>query len=176
MSMSAGVEPVAPPCACGAIFYSVKAVRAHVCGGAPREETGFVTAERNIPHADDSRECHPAVDCAHGVPLGLECGAREAGACEAGEKARDTVDAVLAERGSRYGRFDQHAAITQSLKGLLFQYRPRTSLAPDQVEALEMIAHKLGRIVNGDPDYADSWVDIAGYAKLVADRLEGNAR
>ena len=43
-------------------------------------------------------------------------------------------------------------------------------------EALFMIAHKIGRIVNGDPWYADSWVDIAGYAKLVADRLEGIER
>jgi hypothetical protein len=42
----------------------------------------------------------------------------------------------------------------------------------DQREALDMIAHKIGRILNGDPNYADSWVDIAGYAKLVADRLE----
>jgi len=33
-------------------------------------------------------------------------------------------------------------------------------------EALEMIAHKIGRILNGDPNYADSWHDIAGYAKL----------
>lgn len=44
-------------------------------------------------------------------------------------------------------------------------------LQPFQVEALEMIAHKIGRILNGDPNYDDSWVDIAGYAKLVADRL-----
>jgi hypothetical protein len=46
------------------------------------------------------------------------------------------------------------------------------SFALDQAEALDMICHKIGRIVNGDPDYADSWIDIAGYAKLVADRLE----
>lgn len=45
------------------------------------------------------------------------------------------------------------------------------SLDPDQKEALEMIVHKIGRILNGDPDYADSWHDIAGYAKLVEDRL-----
>ena len=50
------------------------------------------------------------------------------------------------------------------------------SLKADQQEALEMILHKIARIVNGDPDYADSWVDIAGYAKLVADRLEGIER
>ncbi len=39
-----------------------------------------------------------------------------------------------------------------------------------------MIAHKLARICNGDPDYGDSWRDIAGYATLVADRLEGVSR
>lgn len=38
-------------------------------------------------------------------------------------------------------------------------------------EALDMIAHKIGRILNGDHDYADSWDDIAGYARLVADRV-----
>ena len=36
-----------------------------------------------------------------------------------------------------------------------------------------MIFHKIGRIINGDPDYADSWHDIAGYAQLVANRLNG---
>ncbi len=49
-------------------------------------------------------------------------------------------------------------------------------LTDDQVEALEMVCHKIGRIVNGDPDYSDSWHDIAGYAKLVADRLDGVVR
>jgi hypothetical protein len=36
-----------------------------------------------------------------------------------------------------------------------------------------MVAHKIARIINGDPNYSDSWVDVAGYAKLVADRLDG---
>jgi hypothetical protein len=83
------------------------------------------------------------------------------------------VDSVLSERGSRYGVFIKHASVTQDIKRAMFNCRHRESLAPDQVEALEMIAHKIGRIVNGDPNYADSWVDIAGYAKLVADRLGG---
>jgi hypothetical protein len=39
-----------------------------------------------------------------------------------------------------------------------------------------MICHKIARILNGDPNYADSWVDIAGYAQLVADRLLGIER
>ncbi len=82
------------------------------------------------------------------------------------------VTAVLVERGSRYGRFTDHAAITQELKRVMFDHRSRDALDSDMVEALEMIAHKIGRILNGDPSYADSWVDIAGYAKLVADRLQ----
>ena len=89
------------------------------------------------------------------------------------------VDKTLAERGSRYGKFKDHAKITQQLKRAIFRHMNTVSkvdLAADQVEALEMICHKIGRIVNGDPDYADSWIDIAGYAKLVADRLEGVER
>lgn len=83
------------------------------------------------------------------------------------------IDATLAERGSRYGKFEDHSEVSQAMKKVVFTKRPRETLAADQVEALEMICHKIGRILNGDPDYADSWVDIAGYAKLVADRLEG---
>jgi hypothetical protein len=102
------------------------------------------------------------------------------------------IDAILAERGSRYGVFKDHATISQALKdtmrgktgfavnetelckslGEAFELR----LAPDQIEALDMIAHKIARILNGDPDYADSWDDIAGYAKLVGDRLTGVSR
>jgi hypothetical protein len=83
------------------------------------------------------------------------------------------IDNTLAERGKRYGKFIGHANITQYLKDAMRRLDKWDSLADDQKESLEMIAHKIGRILNGDPNYADSWVDIAGYAKLVADRLEG---
>lgn len=88
------------------------------------------------------------------------------------------VDAILDERGSRYGPFNTHAEITQRLKRVAekFLHNSGKELDFDQQEALDMIFHKIGRIINGDPDYADSWVDIAGYAKLVADRLEGKVR
>ena len=32
---------------------------------------------------------------------------------------------------------------------------------------------EIGRILNGDPDYADSWHDIIGYTRLVEVRLNG---
>ena len=79
---------------------------------------------------------------------------------------------TLADRGARYGAFVGHARITQAIKQAMYDSPKWEVLADDQIEALEMVAHKIGRILNGDPDYADSWVDIAGYAKLVADRLE----
>ena len=82
------------------------------------------------------------------------------------------VDSTLNERGKRYGDFRTHAEITQSLKEPMWRTTGWDRLNASQKEALEMVAHKIGRILNGDPDYDDSWVDIAGYAKLVADRLQ----
>jgi hypothetical protein len=78
---------------------------------------------------------------------------------------------ILNERGERYGTFQQQAAISQSLKRVMFAAERK--LEDDQTEALEMIANKIARILNGDPDYVDSWLDIAGYATLVAERLNG---
>lgn len=87
-----------------------------------------------------------------------------------------TLHTMLDERGSRYGKFVDHAACTQDLKRIIYDRIKDKSLHADQLEALEMIAHKIGRIVCGDPDYEDSWRDIAGYATLVADRLIGEER
>lgn len=94
------------------------------------------------------------------------------------QDATTNVAQILTERGERYGKFTGHAEITQQLKQLIRHYLEKSgkALAYDQQESLEMICHKIARILNGDPDYADSWVDIAGYAKLVADRLQGVER
>lgn len=92
------------------------------------------------------------------------------------EAAKAPLQAMLDERGSRYGKFVDHAACTQDLKRIIYDRIKDKSLHADQLEALEMIAHKIGRIVCGDPDYEDSWRDIAGYATLVADRLKGEER
>ncbi len=100
-------------------------------------------------------------------------------ACTHGRAEAPSVDTILAERGKRYGKFTGHAQLAMSLKSKIRWHREvnkMDKLADDQQEALDMICHKIGRIVNGDPNYADSWVDIAGYAKLVADRLQGLER
>lgn len=86
--------------------------------------------------------------------------------------APDEISTMLSERGARYGTFTGHARVTQHLKRAMFAHCDKQKLDDDMVEALEMIAHKIGRILNGDPHYFDSWKDLAGYAKLVSDRLE----
>jgi len=83
------------------------------------------------------------------------------------------IQTTLAQRGSRYGKFSSHASITQNLKDVMVLTSNWALLTPAQKEALEMIAHKIGRILNGDPNYDDSWIDIAGYATLVADLCRG---
>ena len=80
---------------------------------------------------------------------------------------------TLAARAVTHGDFVENGRIMQDLK-----YVTRTgvnweSLPPYQREALEMIQHKIGRILTGDSDFADHWHDIAGYATLVEDLLNG---
>ncbi len=88
------------------------------------------------------------------------------------------ITATLNERGARYGKFKEHAEISQELKTFIAYslLEREKQLDADQMEALDMICHKIARIINGDPSYADNWIDIAGYAQLVADRLEGIER
>lgn len=89
-----------------------------------------------------------------------------------------TLADILADRGAKYGPYIGHAKIACRLKEVMHQavIENRKMMAPDQMETLDMIAHKIGRILNGDPDYEDSWRDIAGYATLVADRLLADQR
>lgn len=80
-----------------------------------------------------------------------------------------TTDELLAERGKTHGDYAVHARITQDLKNYFrAQKKPLTT---DQWETLDMIAHKIGRILAGDPEFADHWDDIAGYAKLSANEV-----
>ena len=88
------------------------------------------------------------------------------------------VEETLDARAQDYGTFKEGAALMQGIKRLLADHARRHDklFADDQWEAIEMIVHKMARIVNGNPDKVDSWIDIAGYATLVSDRLQGNAR
>lgn len=83
-----------------------------------------------------------------------------------------SIDDTLIERGERYGSFKDHAFITQSLKRTMYATPNWATLTNDKKQALEIIADKIARILNGDPEYADNWHDIIGYARLIEVTLE----
>jgi len=81
----------------------------------------------------------------------------------------DRTQKILDERQKTHGNFSDHASVTQELKGVL-QRNPDliAKLSVTQRESIEMIFHKVGRILAGDPNFKDHWDDISGYAMLVS--------
>ena len=81
------------------------------------------------------------------------------------------TEALLAERHATHGDYAEHAQITQDLKVIITSAPGYARLNPAQRETLDMTAHKIGRILAGDPNFKDHWDDIAGYNVLVARML-----
>jgi hypothetical protein len=82
------------------------------------------------------------------------------------------IEKVLEERGSRYGKFEDNARITQQLMEVLAS-GPNFHLFEDMhKEIYHMICHKMARAVCGDPNYDDNPRDIAGYATGLTQYLE----
>jgi hypothetical protein len=78
---------------------------------------------------------------------------------------------VLNARQSTHGDYTDHARVTQNIKAMMHDSPNWSRLHADQIETLDMLAHKIGRILSGEPDFADHWDDMAGYATLSADRV-----
>jgi hypothetical protein len=78
---------------------------------------------------------------------------------------------ILNARHTTHGDFTDHAAVTQRLKDIIEGEPGWDKLNPCQREALAMFAHKIARILVGNPNFKDHWDDISGYALLVSDRI-----
>lgn len=91
---------------------------------------------------------------------------------------QDVTTTILTDRGQRYGAYVEQSQTAQRLKRILADAVATrgTALRSDAAESMQMICTKLSRLVHGDPECLDSWDDIAGYARLVADRLRGVVR
>jgi hypothetical protein len=85
-----------------------------------------------------------------------------------------SVENTLAERGSRYGTFKNHARIAQAIQDIMREEENWACLEDDERQALVTISDKIARILNAPAGtlYSDSWHDIAGYALLVDKRLK----
>lgn len=78
---------------------------------------------------------------------------------------------ILSDRKDKYGDFRYQAELSINLKQVMHEGNTWHVTQPYMQEALDMIQHKIARILNGDPYYEDSWVDIIGYAQLALDRI-----
>lgn len=82
-----------------------------------------------------------------------------------------TIEELLSERAKTHGQYYNHAEITQETKDLWHTAHNFHELTDEMKETLDMIAHKVGRILSGDPNVLDHWDDIAGYSKLVSQAI-----
>ncbi|WVR18100.1 phosphofructokinase [Burkholderia phage Bm1] len=86
----------------------------------------------------------------------------------------NSMAGILQQRGSQYGDFEAMAMLSQTLKSLVYGHAEKIgnqAINPVHSEAMDMILLKIARIINGNPNNIDSWMDIAGYAKIVADKI-----
>lgn len=83
--------------------------------------------------------------------------------------ATSDLTTTLTDRGAAYGDYAAKTAFIQDLKTQM-RAGPSWPIMPTGGrEALDLIATKIGRLIFGDPTHHDSWIDVAGYAKLAAD-------
>lgn len=86
------------------------------------------------------------------------------------------VEAVLAERGAVHGDWQIQSACTAAVRDAVFSHWQGVPPPPAIEEAVNMIAHKLGRAAAGDAFEPDHWRDIAGYATLAAKAVSAGPR
>ena len=81
------------------------------------------------------------------------------------------IKEVIKQREDAYGSFECVARVSQELKGIMYE-----SLVNEkdnvEYEALEMMLHKIARIICSKHVLLDEYRDIAGYAILVLNSLE----
>jgi len=76
------------------------------------------------------------------------------------------IENVLKERGAAYGDFASLACLEQELKEALRSGTCWRGLCPATRTSLDMIVHKLARVLNGPGEVLDNFVDLVGYAEL----------
>lgn len=79
---------------------------------------------------------------------------------------------TLKARESTHGDFQNNAACAQELKAIVKNH-VLCALTRVQAEALDNICQKIARIITGNPNHADNWHDIAGYATLAERDING---
>ena len=91
------------------------------------------------------------------------------------EKVHTEVNDVLAQRGNVHGKFGDNATFHEYMMAGMQAHRNGIgwqNLSARQKLSLDAMAQKIARILSGDPNFIDHWLDVEGYAKLVRVNLE----
>jgi len=81
---------------------------------------------------------------------------------------------VIDEREKTHGKYADVARVSQHLKSYLHQ-QDLLHLTAEQRESLDMICVKIARIVCGNPNEKDHWLDCMGYAELIVKKLQADS-
>jgi hypothetical protein len=82
-----------------------------------------------------------------------------------------TTEPPIDERHETHGDYTNTAQVSQHLKTTMRNARNWNRLSCDKKESLDLIMTKVSRIMSGEPNDPDHWLDIEGYAKLARERV-----
>ena len=86
---------------------------------------------------------------------------------------QDQIAKILNERQATHGDYLSKCVFIQTTKESMRDENGNWNrLDSDMQESLDMVIHKISRILYGDPYHTDNWLDIAGYIMLVGNRLQ----
>ena len=80
------------------------------------------------------------------------------------------ADKLMEERKTTHGGYTEQSLVYHEIANSISAIEQLTT--PGMKQALQMIAVKLSRIVVGNCNTIDHWLDIAGYATRVVEELE----
>ena len=121
-----------------------------------------------------------------GCPTGVECIPNSTLVAELRAINNDTfisqpeaplggdTPSTIAARQSTHGVFSENTKFIQAAKDLARQGPNWATMPAYQREAVDMLMHKIGRILYGDPSHLDHWVDISGYSDRVVKTIKGD--
>lgn len=78
--------------------------------------------------------------------------------------------ALLAERQTTHGSFEDNAIISQALKAIIRAGPGWNHITDIEKESMDMICLKFSRILSGKSMQKQHWEDVVGYAKLVEEK------
>ena len=82
------------------------------------------------------------------------------------------INKLLDERGKTHGDIVVQSYFSQEMKNVLHVSPHWRNMSTVKRECLEMIVHKISRVLAGNPNEPDHFRDIIGYSQLILNEIE----